>query len=62
MLSVFLPATVMRMWSLTEQQIRDLAMNNGYIIIDSPIWIEQSRMFIQALLKAIEEEKQNGSN
>lgn len=44
---------------MTEQDVRDIANNNGYIIIDSPIWIEQSRMFIQALLKAIEEEQKN---
>jgi hypothetical protein len=47
---------------MTEQQIRDIAMNNGYIIINSPIWIQQSRMFIEALLKAIEEEQKHGIN
>jgi hypothetical protein len=42
---------------VTEQQIREIARQAGFHIIDSSIWSELSKRFIAELLKQIEQEK-----
>ena len=42
---------------MTEEQIREIARQAGFHIIDSAIWSELARRFIAELLKQIEQEK-----
>jgi hypothetical protein len=42
---------------MTEEQIREIARQSGFHIIDSSIWSELAKRFIAELLKQIEQEK-----
>jgi hypothetical protein len=42
---------------MTEEQIREIAREAGFHIIDSGIWSELAKRFIAELLKQIEQEK-----
>jgi hypothetical protein len=42
---------------VTEQQVREIARQAGFHIIDSAIWSELAKRFIAELLKQIEQEK-----
>ena len=42
---------------MTEGQIREIARQAGFHIIDSPIWSELAKRFIAELLEQIEQEK-----
>jgi len=44
---------------MTEEQVREIARQAGFHIIDSAIWSELAKRFIAELLKQIEQENKN---
>jgi hypothetical protein len=44
---------------MTEEQVREIARQAGFHIIDSSIWSELAKRFIAELLKQIEQENRN---
>ena len=45
---------------MTPERMREIAREQGYMIIDSPIWSVLARQFIEAVCKEIEQEQANG--
>ena len=45
---------------MTPERMREIAHEQGYMIIDSPIWSVLARQFMEAVCKEIEQEQQDG--
>jgi hypothetical protein len=46
---------------MTPERIREIAHEQGYMIIDSPIWSVLAKQFMEAVCKEIEQEQANGT-
>jgi hypothetical protein len=44
---------------VTEEQIRAIARDTGFSILESPVWAQLAQRFITELLQQIEQEKTN---
>ncbi len=44
---------------MTEEQIRAMARDTGFTIIDSPIWSQQAKRFIEELLRQLNQENKD---
>ena len=45
---------------MTPERMREIAREQGYTVIDSPIWSVLARQFMEAVCKEIEQEQQGG--
>lgn len=45
---------------MTPERMREIAHEQGYMIIDSPIWSVLAKQFIEAVCKEIEQEQADG--
>lgn len=45
---------------MTPERMREIAHEQGYMIIDSPIWSVLARQFIEAVCKEVNQEQANG--
>lgn len=44
---------------MTEEQIRAIAQATGFTILESPVWTGVTKLFIEELLRQINQEKQD---
>jgi hypothetical protein len=44
---------------VTEEQIRAIARDTGFTILESPVWAGSTKKFIEELLRQINQEKHN---
>ena len=46
---------------MTPERMREIAREQGYAVIDSPIWSVLADQFLKAVCEEINKEQQNGS-
>lgn len=46
---------------MTPERMREIAHEQGYMIIDSPIWSQLAKQFIEAVCEEVNKEQGNGS-
>ena len=45
---------------MTPERMREIAREQGYMIIDSPIWSVLAKQFMEAVCEEIKQEQANG--
>ena len=45
---------------MTPERMREIAHEQGYMIIDSPIWSQLAKQFIEAVCEEVNKEQANG--